>query len=203
MIMAIVYILTNESMPETIKVGITENLDRRVRELDNTSTPLPFECYYAVEVENASAIEKKIHEGLDDKRVRQNREFFNATPEQAKAILEIAEVMGGKNVTPKEDIVETPQDKQALENARKKRGRIDYFGILGIQKGTTLTFSKDENITCVVSDNGKIIFRDKETTLSGSALLITNEMGYDWGQVQGAGYWCYQGKTLRDLVSEK
>ena len=201
--MAIVYILTNESMPDIIKVGITENLDRRVRELDNTSTPLPFECYYAVEVENASAIEKKIHEGLDDKRVRQNREFFNATPEQAKAILEIAEVMGGKNVTPKEDIVETPQDKQALENARKKRGRIDYFGILGIQKGTTLTFSKDENITCVVSDNGKIIFRDKETTLSGSALLITNEMGYDWGQVQGAGYWCYQGKTLRDLVSEK
>ncbi|MDA7462432.1 GIY-YIG nuclease family protein [Candidatus Pelagibacter ubique] len=201
--MAIVYILTNESMPDTIKVGITENLDRRVRELDNTSTPLPFECYYAVEVENASAIEKKIHEGLDDKRVRQNREFFNATPEQAKAILEIAEVMGGKNVTPKEDIVETPQDKQALENARKKRGRIDYFGILGIQKGTTLTFSKDENITCVVSDNGKIIFRDKETTLSGSALLVTNEMGYDWGQVQGAGYWCYQGKTLRDLVSEK
>tara|TARA_B110000977_G_scaffold172208_1_gene224430 strand:- start:4 stop:609 length:606 start_codon:yes stop_codon:yes gene_type:complete len=201
--MAIVYILTNESMPDTIKVGITENLDRRVRELDNTSTPLPFECYYAVEVENASVIEKKIHEGLDDKRVRQNREFFNATPEQAKAILEIAEVMGGKNVTPKEDIVETPQDKQALENARKKRGRIDYFGILGIQKGTTLTFSKDENITCVVSDNGKIIFRDKETTLSGSALLVTNEMGYDWGQVQGAGYWCYQGKTLRDLVSEK
>ena len=39
--MAIVYILTNESMPDTIKVGITENLDRRVRELDNTSTPLP------------------------------------------------------------------------------------------------------------------------------------------------------------------
>ena len=199
----IVYILTNQSMPDTIKVGITDNLDRRVRELDNTSTPLPFECYYAVEVENASAIEKKIHEGLDDKRVRQNREFFNATPEQAKAILEIAEVMGGKNVTPKEDIVETPQDKQALENARKKRGRIDYFGILGIQKGTTLTFSKDESITCEVADDGKVIFRGKETSLSGSALLITNEMGYDWGQVQGAGYWCYQGRTLRDLVSEK
>ena len=199
----IVYILTNESMPDTIKVGITDNLDRRVRELDNTSTPLPFECYYAVEVENATAIEKKIHEGLDDKRVRQNREFFNATPEQAKAILEIAEVMGGKNVTPKEDIVETPQDKQALENASKKRGRIDYFGILGIQKGTTLTFSKDESITCEVADDGKVIFRGKETSLSGSALLITNELGYDWGQVQGAGYWCYQGKTLRDLVSEK
>ena len=199
----IVYILTNQSMPDTIKIGITDNLDRRVRELDNTSTPLPFECYYAVEVQDAKVIEKKIHEGLDDKRVRQSREFFNTSPEQAKAILEIAEVMGGKNVTPKEDIVETSQDKQALDNARKRSGRIDYFGILGIVKGTTLTFSKDQNITCEVADNGKVIFRGKETSLSGSALIVTNEMGYDWGQVQGAGYWCYQGKTLRDLVSEK
>ena len=199
----IVYILTNQSMPDTIKIGITDNLERRMRELDNTSTPLPFECYYAVEVQDAKVIEKKIHEGLDDKRVRQNREFFNTSPEQAKAILEIAEVMGGKNVTPKEDVVETPQDKQALDNARKRSGRIDYFGILGIAKGTTLTFSKDKNITCEVADNGKVIFRGKETSLSGSALLITNEMGYDWGQVQGSGYWCYQGKTLRDLVSEK
>ena len=55
----IVYILTNQSMPDTIKIGITDNLERRIRELDNTSTPLPFECYYAVEVQDAKAIEKK------------------------------------------------------------------------------------------------------------------------------------------------
>ena len=55
----IVYILTNQSMPDTIKIGITDNLERRMRELDNTSTPLPFECYYAVEVQDAKAIEKK------------------------------------------------------------------------------------------------------------------------------------------------
>jgi hypothetical protein len=201
--MPVVYILTNESMPDTIKIGITDNLERRIKELDNTSTPLPFECYYAVEVENASAIEKKIHTGLDDKRIRHNREFFNANPESAKAILEIAEEMGGKNVTPKEVIAETDQDKQALSEAKKRRGRIDYFGILGIEKGTILTFSKDKSITCIVSENGKVIFKDKETTLSGSALEITNEMGYDWGQVQGSGYWCYNGKTLRDLIQEK
>ena len=169
--MAIVYILTNESMPDTIKVGITENLDRRIRELDNTSTPLPFECYYAVEVENASAIEKKIHEGLDDKRVRQNREFFNATPEQAKAILEIAEVMGGKNVTPKEDIVETPQDKQALDTARKKRKRFN-FSMVNIEPGTILEFVKDNSITCEVVDENKVKFRDKVTSLSDAADIV-------------------------------
>ena len=199
--MAIVYILTNESMPDTIKVGITENLDRRVRELDNTSTPLPFECYYAVEVENASAIEKKIHEGLDDKRIRQNREFFNATPEQAKAILEIAEVMGGKNVTPKEDIVETPQDKQALDSARKKRKRFN-FSMVNILPGTLLEFVKDNSITCEVVDENKVKFRDKVTSLSDAADSILKEMGYDWEGVQGPLWWSYKGKSLRDLRYE-
>ena len=143
----IVYILTNQSMPDTIKIGITDNLERRMKELDNTSTPLPFECYYAVEVQDAKVIEKKIHEGLDDKRIRQSREFFNSTPEQAKEILEIAEVMGGKTVTSTADIVETPQDKQALENTRKNRKRFN-FDIIDIKPGTVLNFVQDNTITC-------------------------------------------------------
>jgi hypothetical protein len=198
----IVYILTNESMPDTIKVGITDNLDRRVRELDNTSTPLPFECYYAVEVENASIIEKKIHEGLDDKRIRQNREFFNTTPEQAKAILEIAEVMGGKNVTPKEDIVETLQDKQALDTARKKRSKFN-FGMVNIEPGTILEFVKDKTITCEVVDDTKVKFRGETTSLSASANTILHEMGYDWEQAHGPRFWIHDNKSLSDLRNEK
>ena len=201
--MPIVYILTNQSMPETIKIGITENLERRIKELDNTSTPLPFECFYAVEVENAAAIEKKIHEGLDDKRIRQNREFFNATPDQAKAILEIAEVMGGKNVTPIEDIVETPQDKEALDKAKKRIRRYDYFGIFNIKPGEILTFYKDKTITCEVYDERQVKFRDKITSLSNSALIVLNEMGYESTSVQGAMCWCYKEKSLLDLRNER
>ena len=189
-------------MPDTIKVGITDNLDRRVRELDNTSTPLPFECYYAVEVENASIIEKKIHEGLDDKRIRQNREFFNTTPEQAKAILEIAEVMGGKNVTPKEDIVETLQDKQALDTARKKRSKFN-FGMVNIEPGTILEFVKDKTITCEVVDDTKVKFRGETTSLSASANTILHEMGYDWEQAHGPRFWMHENKSLSDLRNEK
>ena len=180
----IVYILTNQSMPDTIKIGITDNLERRMRELDNTSTPLPFECYYAVEVQDAKVIEKKIHEGLDDNRIRQSREFFNTSPEQAKAILEIAEVMGGKNVTPTEDVVETPQDKQALENARKKRSKFN-FNMINIVPGTILEFSKDKSITCEVIDDTKVKFRGQTTSLSASANTILREMGYDWEQAHG------------------
>jgi len=200
--MPIVYILINQSMPDTIKIGITDNLERRIRELDNTSAPLPFECYYAVEVKDASKIEKKIHEGLDDKRIRQNREFFNASPEQAKSILEIAEVMGGKNVTPKNDIVETPQDKEALDRSRKVRKRFN-FAMINIPPKTILEFAKDNTITCEVFDETQIKFRDKITSLSDAAFIILTEMGYDWTAVQGPRWWLYNGKSLSDLRDER
>ena len=199
--MPIVYILTNESMPETIKIGITDNLERRLEELDNTSTPLPFECFYAVEVEDASAIERKIHQGLDDKRVRQNREFFNATPEQAKALLQMVEVMGGKDVTPKEDIVDTPQDKQALDKARKQRKRFN-FDMINLKPGTILEFVKDKTITCEIHDNTKVKFRDKITSLSDAADIVLRDMGYDWAAVQGPIWWSYNGKTMSELRRE-
>ncbi len=199
--MPIIYILTNQSMPDTIKIGITDNLERRIKELDNTSMPLPFECYYAVEVEDASKIEKKIHEGLDDARIRDNREFFNTTPEQAKSILEIAEIMGGKDVTPKGDIVETAQDKQALENAKKQRSRFN-FQMIDLQPGTILKFRKDETITCEVYDNTKIKFRDKITSLSNAAEIILREMGYEWSAYQGPRWWMFEGKNLRDIRRE-
>ncbi len=200
--MPTVYILTNESMPDIIKIGITDNLFRRLKELDNTSTPLPFECFYALEVEDAQSIEKLLHEAFDDKRVRQNREFFNCPPEQAKSALKIAEKMGGRDVTPKEVVVETEQDRQALDSAKKKKGRVDYFGVLGINDGEILTFSKDQTITCEVKENGQVLFRDELTSLSGSALIIVSEMGYNWQQVRGAGYWCYKGTTLLDLYQQ-
>ena len=200
--MPIIYILTNQSMPDTIKIGITDNLERRIKELDNTSLPLPFECYYAVEVEDASKIEKKIHEGLDDARIRDNREFFNTTPEQAKSILEIAEIMGGKDVTPKGDIVETAQDKQALEKSRKIRKRFN-FEMINIQPGTILNFVKDTTITCEVHDDKKVKFRDKITSLSDAADIVLREMGYDWSAAQGPIWWSYQGKRLSELRRER
>ena len=108
-------------MPEMVKIGITDNVERRIKELSSTSgVPLPFECFYAVKVsEDAKKLEKKIHQGFDKQRVRREREFFYTSPENAKSILELLEIMGGENVTPKEDIVENNEEKQALDEARK------------------------------------------------------------------------------------
>lgn len=196
--MPIVYILTNECMPDTIKIGVTDVLEQRVKQLDNSSVALSFQCYYAVEVDNASVIEKKLHEGLDDCRIRQNREFFNTTPEQAKSLLGIVEVMGGKNVTPTIDIVESPQDHEALKRARKNRERFN-FQILGIDVGTSLEFRKDVTITCEVVDDTQVRFRDEVMSLSKSADIVLREMGYEWTSVRGTIWWCLNGETLHEL----
>jgi hypothetical protein len=48
-----VYVLRNEAMPGYVKVGFTRgSLEDRIRELDTTGIPLPFECFYAARVSN-------------------------------------------------------------------------------------------------------------------------------------------------------
>jgi len=59
----IIYILINEAMPGYIKIGLTNNdLIGRIKGLDNTSVPLPFECFYAARVKNAKETERLLHD---------------------------------------------------------------------------------------------------------------------------------------------
>jgi hypothetical protein len=74
--MRIVYILTNPAFDKYIKIGITNNLSSRLKQLDNTSMPLPYECYFAIEVENANKVEKLLHEAFDKYRVRKIESFL-------------------------------------------------------------------------------------------------------------------------------
>lgn len=78
----IVYVLTNESMPDFIKIGFTTTtVEQRLKQLDTTGVPLPFECYYAAEVEDARCEERWLHSIFSDRRVRESREFFKMNPE--------------------------------------------------------------------------------------------------------------------------
>ena len=44
-------------MPGIIKIGFTENsVEQRMRELDKTPTPIPFECYYAKRIDKEAGI---------------------------------------------------------------------------------------------------------------------------------------------------
>ena len=82
----IIYVVTNEAMPGLIKIGRTnDDLATRIRGLNNTSVPLPFELYYACEVKDFAFVETQLHEAFGDHRVSKNREFFRLAPERARA----------------------------------------------------------------------------------------------------------------------
>ena len=197
--MKTVYILTNEARPGIIKIGWTDkNVEERMKELDKTSTPVPFTCYFAKRVEDPTFVESKLHEAFDEFRIRDNREFFRMSPDQAKAALEIA---NGTDVTPKGDVVESESDRVAL-NKERNRNRFN-FDEAGIDAGEILEFKKDPSITAKVLDNGQIDFRGTRTSLSQSALIIVQEMGYKWNKIAGPQFWMYKGKTLYEISQNK
>ena len=65
-----------------------------------------------------------------------------------------------------------------------------------IKPGTELYFSKDEEIKCIVVDKFQIEFEGTIQSLSQSAMILINRMGYNWKQIQGTGYWMYSNETL-------
>ena len=136
----IIYVLTNEAMPGYLKIGKTNNnLEQRVRELStSTSSPLPFTVFYACTVKNAQFVEHQLHDAFDDNRVNPKREFFRVVPERVVAALKLAEI---ENLTPKKDIVETKEDQEALDAARKIRSRFN-FEMAKIPLGAEIYFTE-------------------------------------------------------------
>ena len=93
-----VYILTNPSFREDwVKIGKTINLKERLKNLDNTSVPLPFKKYATLQTAKYEVAEKHVHHFIEmftNLRIRDKREFFNVKPEQAlKIFCEVAELL--------------------------------------------------------------------------------------------------------------
>ncbi len=184
----IIYILINEAMPGYIKIGRTTNLEQRMRSLDTTSVPLPFECFFACTVSDSNFVERQLHDAFADQSVRSSREFFELAPERVLAALKLAAI---EDVTPKSDYVETQEDQQALNEARSKRARFN-FEMVHIPVGSELTFIKDDTIRVRVVDKSTIEWNGEIFSLSAAA---QKALGVDW-PAQGPLYWMFEGETL-------
>jgi hypothetical protein len=184
----IVYILINEAMQGYCKVGRTIDLEQRMRSLDNTSVPLPFECFYACAVTDANFVEKQLHDAFGDNRVRSNREWFEIAPERIASALRIAQI---EDVTPNKDFVESDDDQKALNKARERRS-VFNFKMVEIPVGAALTFLNNEEVTCKVLDNRRVLFGDQDMSITKAAQTV---LGHS-RPIQGPLYWEYEGETL-------
>lgn len=88
-----VYVLSNESIPDLVKVGYTDRDPvGRAKELSDTSVPFPFVVEYGALVQGAEAAERKAHGILAIQRVNKDREFFRCSVDEA--IAAIRKVLG-------------------------------------------------------------------------------------------------------------
>jgi hypothetical protein len=72
--------------------------------------------------------EKLIHDVFIDKRLNPKREFFRVAPEQVVSAIKLAEL---KNITPNEDIVDSQEEQEALNRARRIR-EVFKFNLVNI-----------------------------------------------------------------------
>lgn len=63
-------------MPGLVKIGLTENIPKRLKSLYTTGVPIEFEVKYSRKVHDMAFIEDSIHKFLSDYRYNKSREFF-------------------------------------------------------------------------------------------------------------------------------
>ncbi len=192
----IIYVLTNPSMPNLVKIGRTSSsVEQRMRELDNTTAPLPFKYFFAGKVENGIEVEKKIHIIFGDQRVRKNREFFRVDPNRVRTAIELVLI---EDVTPKRDLSGTEEDLQAVDDFIDRRPPMK-FSMVKVPIGAELSFARDEKIKCRVVSDRQIEFEGQITSLSAAALILLKRDGWRTShQIQGPLYWLYEGEPLSE-----
>lgn len=85
-----IYVASNPAFRENIyKIGRTDRTPHeRMDELYTTGVPEPFKLLGWVQVSDSRAVERELHIRYDRYRIRQNREFFKLTEQQAREVLD-------------------------------------------------------------------------------------------------------------------
>ena len=195
----IIYILINPFMPRLVKVGKTQDLEARVKQLSsNTGVPVAFEVHYACRVENATKVETHVHRALEDHRVNTKREFFTIAPERVVEILKLVEL---EDVTPDTDMVEDEMEQEALNKARKSSSRRENFTFnsVGISPNNVLTFTRDDSITATVIDSRTVKYKDKKMSITKAAVCAFKDgLSKDKLTLRGPDYWKFDSETLTE-----
>lgn len=207
----VIYILTNPSFPEYVKIGYADDIDKRLQQLNRSECiPFAFRVYATYEV-NSRLSDLKIHSIIDKlnpnlrsienfnghKRVR---EFYAMSAEDAYSILEaIAEIHGCsdklKLATMSEDDKAAEETAEEIATETQEKAENFSFSKCQIPVGAILEFGNDPTITCTVVDDRMVEYNGKKMYLTGLAKQL---LGKRTG-VAGPRYFKYNGEWLNDI----
>ena len=211
-----IYILTNPSFPQYVKIGYATDVKKRLNELNSsTAVPFAFRVYATYEVDSALS-DKKLHSILDklDPELRSMeeidgkkrvREFYAMTPEDAYAILEaIAEINGYTHRLKKwKPTVAEQKDEetaQEISEAHQERLKPFAFSMCNIAVGEEIEFSYNG---CEKSGTMCTVVDDKHVECEGAVWSLTKLAKHLLGDVKwalaGPRYFKYKGEWLNDL----
>lgn len=211
----VIYILTNPSFPEYVKIGYADDIERRLAELNRTEcTPFAFRVYatYAVQTR---LTDLKIHEMIDrinpelrsidnvdgKKRVR---EFYAMSAEDAYLMFEaMAEIHGTTDllVKIKPDKKQEAEEETAKEVKAYNREKSAPFSfdMVGIPAGEEIEFwyttYRNSGIVCSVVDSKHIECEGEIYSLSSFATQKLKSKH----SVAGPRYFKYKGEWLNDI----
>ena len=112
--MSYLYILTNQSFNNLVKIGYTDRSPHaRAAELHSSGVPTPFGVFKYWEVQNGLQTERDVHRLFSRYRYANDREFFKISPEEAGILIE--EFLVGYD-----EIVRERRAKEKRENDLRK-----------------------------------------------------------------------------------
>ncbi|WP_455611545.1 GIY-YIG nuclease family protein [Cloacibacillus porcorum] len=205
----VIYILTNPSFPDYVKIGYAHNIERRLRQLNRSETiPFAFRVYAVYRVES-ELTDKELHKLIDklnpDLRTIENfdgrervKEFYAMSAEDAYGLLECITKISGteerlQRLTPEgHEILDEQIANEVREVARRGPFR---FSECNIPVGSEIAFIEDESIKAVVVDDRRIEFDGETTSVSALAQKLK---GFEH-PVQGMLWFTYQGEKLTDI----
>ncbi len=210
-----IYIMTNPSFQEYVKIGYATDVKQRLDELNRSSAvPFAFRVYATYEVDSALS-DKKLHTILDKlnpelrsmeeidgkKRIR---EFYAMTPEDAYSILEaIAEINGYKHRLKKWKASAAEQKDEALaqeiSEAHQERMAPFAFSMCNIAVGEQIEFccagNEHNGAQCTVVDDKHVEYDDQQWSLTALAKHLLGTKG----AIAGPRYFKHEGEWLNDI----
>jgi len=207
----VIYILTNPSFPEYVKIGYADNIQKRLEQLNRSECiPFAFRVYATYEVTSRLS-DLKIHSIID--RLNPNlrsienfdgkkriREFYAMTAEDAYSILEaIAEIHGCgdklKRIMPNAEEEAAEEAAQDIIEEHKERLSPFAFSKCNIAIGEQIEYCNDPEIKCTVISDKTVDYKGNVHSLTSLAKLLTGTTK----KLAGPCYFKYKGEWLNDI----
>ncbi|MBQ3179090.1 MAG: GIY-YIG nuclease family protein [Clostridia bacterium] len=205
-----IYILTNPSFPEYVKIGYADDVDNRVQQLNSSEcTPYAFRVYATYEVDSR-LMDKNVHAIIDklnptlrsveeyNGKIRK-REFFAMSAEDAYSVFEaMAEIHNCMDKLQKRELnSEEVREQETAELISGKRHENYTFDYWQIPVGAELVYIEDASIKCTVVDPRKLEYNGEILYMTPFAKKISGK--YHAGPSFVENNFMYNGETLKEI----